>query len=105
MDLQEALRNTDSVVRDEDSRLLRLRILMLEHENDDLQEQLALGDDRMDNLEQDCDDLRLRLEQAQEDATRRENEGRLLNRELNNVKVFLLTSKLLCVRLTIPRLN
>lgn len=86
-DLQEALRNTNSIVRDEDSRLLRLRILMLEHENDDLNEQLALGDDRIDNLEQDCEDLRWQLEQAQEDATRRETEGRLLKREINNVKV------------------
>ena len=102
---QEALRNTDSIVRDEDSRRLRLRIVMLENENNDLHEQLALGDDRIDLLEQECEDTRLRLDQALEDAARRESEGRLLTRDLNNVKVCQLSCSSLRRVLIICRLN
>lgn len=60
---------------------------MLENENDDLHEQLALGDDRIELLEQEGDELRSYLESAQEDASRFENELRVQTRELNNVKV------------------
>jgi hypothetical protein len=49
---QETLRSTDMIIKDEGARRLRLQILMLENENDDLHEQLALGDDRIDVLEQ-----------------------------------------------------
>lgn len=60
---------------------------MLENENDDLHEQLALGDDRIELLEQEGDELRSYLESAQENASRFENELRVQTRELNNMKV------------------
>jgi hypothetical protein len=84
---QESLRNADLIVKDEGARRLRLRILMLENENDDLHEQLELGDDRNDSLEQEIGDLRAQLERTQEDASRHENELKLQTRELNNIKV------------------
>jgi hypothetical protein len=87
MAYQESLRNADLIVKDEGARRLRLRVLMLENENDDLHEQLALGDDRIELLEQEGDELRSYLESAQEDASRFENELRVQTRELNNVKV------------------
>jgi hypothetical protein len=87
MAYQESLRNADLIVKDEGARRLRLRVLMLENENDDLHEQLALGDDRIELLEQEGDELRSYLESAQENASRFENELRVQTRELNNMKV------------------
>jgi hypothetical protein len=87
MAYQETLRNTDIIIKDEGARRLRLRILMLENENDDLHEQLALGDDRIDVLEQESEELRGQLGQAQEDVCRQEAELRTQARELQNVKV------------------
>jgi len=52
-----------------------------------LHEQLALGDDRIELLEQEGDELRSYLESAQEDASRFETELRVQTRELNNMKV------------------
>lgn len=87
MAYQEALLKTDLIVKDESARRLRLRILLLENENDELHEQLALADDRIDALEQEGEDLRIHLEETQEDARRHESELRLQARELNNLKV------------------
>lgn len=88
MAYEDALRNTDLIIRDEGARRLRLRILMLENENDDLHEQLALGDDRIDKLEQEDEELRLALIQAQEDCTRQEADLRVQAREVSNLKVY-----------------
>ena len=87
MAYQETLRNTDIIIKDEGARRLRLRILMLENENDDLYEQLALGDDRIDALEQEREELRGQLQQALEDVSRQETEIRTQTRELQNLKV------------------
>jgi chromosome segregation ATPase len=87
MAYQETLRNTDIIIKDEGARRLRLRILMLENENDDLHEQLALGDDRIDALEQEREELRGQLQQALEDVSRQETEIRTQTRELQNLKV------------------
>jgi chromosome segregation ATPase len=81
------LRNVELIIKDEGARRLRLRILMLENENDDLHEQLALGDDRIDVLEQENQEIRSQLDRAQEDVLRQENELRTQSRELNNLKV------------------
>jgi hypothetical protein len=87
MAYQETLRNTDIIIKDEGARRLRLRILMLENENDDLHEQLALGDDRIDVLEQESEELRGQLQQALEDVSRQETETRTQARDLQNLKV------------------
>jgi chromosome segregation ATPase len=87
MAYRETLRNAELIIKDEGSRRLRLRILMLENENDDLHEQLALGDDRIDVLEQENQEIRSQLDRAQEDVLRQENELRTQSRELNNLKV------------------
>lgn len=89
MAYEETLRNADLIIKDEGVRRLRLRILMLENENDDLHEQLALGDDRVDALEQESDELRTQLEQAQQSLSRQENELRAQARELNNLRAEL----------------
>jgi uncharacterized coiled-coil DUF342 family protein len=89
MAYQETLRNVDLIIKDEGARRLRLRILLLENENDDLHEQLALADDRIDGLEQEGDEVRTELENSREDLQRQEAELRSQTRELNNLKVSL----------------
>ncbi|RAL59355.1 hypothetical protein DID88_006845 [Monilinia fructigena] len=86
---QEALQNTELIVKDEASRRLRLQILLLENENDDMHAQLAAGEDRMDGLEEGNEDLQARLDQAEEDAKKMEAEMRVQTRELKNVKAEL----------------
>jgi chromosome segregation ATPase len=92
MAYQETLRNGDLIIKDEGARRLRLRILLLENENDDLHEQLALADDRIGGLEQEGEELRAQMETAQEDTRRQELELRSQTRELNNLKVRLYCS-------------
>lgn len=87
MAYQETLRNADMIIKDEGARRLRLRIIMLENENDELHEQLALGDDRIDALEQEGEELRGQLGHAQEDLCQQEAELRIQARELQNLKV------------------
>jgi chromosome segregation ATPase len=92
MTYQETLRNAELIIKDEGARRLRLRIFMLENENNDLHEQLALGDDRIDVLEQEGQELRGQLDHAQEDVLRQENELRTQARELNNLKVGVIST-------------
>lgn len=75
------------MIQEEAARNLRLRILLLESENDELHTQLALGDDRIDTLEQDMEELRGQLSYAEEEARRQEGELRVQDRDLSNLKV------------------
>ncbi|CAL3971351.1 unnamed protein product [Diplocarpon coronariae] len=86
---QENLQRTDMIIKDEGARRLRIRILLLENENDELHEQLALGDDRNDLLEQSAEELRRKLSDTQEEIRRQEVELRVQGRELNNMKAEL----------------
>lgn len=86
---QVATHNTEFIIKDEGARRLRLRILLLENENDDLHEQLALADERVDTLEQEGDELQAELDTSREESQRREVELRSQARELNNLKVRL----------------
>ena len=81
------LHNADSITKDEGTRRLRLQIWLLEDENDELHEELALDDDRIEALEQDSEDLRTQLEHALEEASRHESALRVQTRELNIMKV------------------
>lgn len=83
---KETLRNTDLIIKDEGARRLRLRILMLETENDELHEQLSAGDDRIDVLEQDSEDLSAQLANAQEQIAQLEAQIRTQTREMSNLK-------------------
>tara|TARA_R110002060_G_scaffold61994_7_gene71413 strand:- start:614 stop:838 length:225 start_codon:yes stop_codon:yes gene_type:complete len=60
---------------------------MLENENDELHEQLAVADDRNDLLEETAGDLRDQLSDSQELVQRQEAEFRVQSKELNNMKV------------------
>ncbi|RFU28703.1 hypothetical protein B7463_g7636, partial [Scytalidium lignicola] len=89
LEYQESLRNADKIVQDEGARRLRLQILLLENENDDLHEQLALDDDRIDSLEEETERLQLDLQSAQDYSSHYSNELRLKERELNSLKIEL----------------
>lgn len=84
---QENLLKTEAIVKDESARRLRLRILLLEGENDELHEQLGLADDRIDMLEQEGEELRAQSEETQENMRKQESELRVQTRELSNLKV------------------
>jgi len=86
---QEAIRKSDFIIQDEGARRLRLQIHLLENENDELHEQLAIEDDRIDELEQDCAELQRQVEQAESTSHRYETELRVKARELTNLKVQL----------------
>jgi predicted nucleic acid-binding Zn-ribbon protein len=83
------LRKTDLIIKDENARRLRLKILLLENENADLRGQLVSADDRIDGLEQEGDDVRAELDNTREDLQRQEAESRSQARELNILKVCL----------------
>ncbi|CAG8949856.1 hypothetical protein HYFRA_00004183 [Hymenoscyphus fraxineus] len=87
MAYQEAFHKADLIVKDEGARRLRLDILLLRHENEDLQEELALESDRIDLLETEGDSLRAQVEAAEEEARRYESELRVQTREVNNLRV------------------
>jgi hypothetical protein len=86
---QEAIRKSNFILQDEGTRRLRLQILLLEHENDELHEQLAVEDDRIDELEQDCVELQRQVEQAEYTSHQYEMELRVKARDLSNAKVRL----------------
>jgi uncharacterized protein YutD len=88
---QETIRKSDFIIQDEAARRLRLRILLLEDENDELHEQLAIEDDRVVELEQGCAELQRQVEQAETTSHRYEAELRTKARELSNLKVLLQT--------------
>jgi chromosome segregation ATPase len=100
---QDALRSADLIIKDESARRLRLRILLLENENDNLHEQLGLSDDRIDGLEQEGEELRAQLESTQEALHQQQNELWAQTRELSNVKVPALSSCRWLFLLTICR--
>ena len=87
MSYKEAVCGAEAVVKDESERRLRLQILMLENENDDLTEQLGKADDQIDALALESDEMRAQLENAQADASRQENDLKSQARELSNIKV------------------
>lgn len=81
------MRNIDRILADEDARRLRLRVILLEDDIDELNEQLVHEDERMEVLEQERDALQHQVDQYDVDARRSENEIRVRGRELNNLKV------------------
>jgi hypothetical protein len=86
---EQSLRNSDLIVKEEGARRLRLQILLLEDENDELHEHLAVQDDSIDRLELERAELQVQLDHADAESRHYEGELRLQARELNNLKVRL----------------
>ena len=77
----------DILCKEEVTRQSRLRILLLENENDDLHQQLAQDDSRIDSLECGTQELLNKVENLQADLLAANAELRIRNRELDNLKV------------------
>ncbi|KAI9769501.1 MAG: hypothetical protein M1840_003978 [Geoglossum simile] len=82
-------RKNDLLFQLEEARQLRLRILLLEDENDDLHDQLAQEDDRADTLEKEKEELQERVSEALRDLALAQAELRSKDRELDNAKAEL----------------
>jgi predicted RNase H-like nuclease (RuvC/YqgF family) len=87
-----AVRKVDSTCFKESARQLRLRVLLLEDENDDLHDQLAQEDERMDQLEKSTEELQETITSLESEAKRTQGILRLKTREVENMQVSHLES-------------
>lgn len=84
---QGSLQKSILILKDEDARRLRLRVLLLEDKNKGLYEQLAIENGRIDVLEYDRANLQKLLVRFEADLVGRDNEVRKQAREVNDLKV------------------
>ena len=84
----QALHGTESILQTEDLRRSKLQILLLEHDNYDLHQQLVLEEDRAERLEQEAELLKGQLSSMQEDARQCDADLRARLRELHTLKVI-----------------
>jgi len=85
--LARSIHDVETVSKDEVMRKLRLQILLLEDENQDLHEQLLSEEEHADQLEQDLEDALARSDGLEEEAQRATNELRSKARELDIKRV------------------
>lgn len=85
---EKACRQVELACESENARRLRLQTLLLEDENDELHNQLAEGDERIDELERCVTDIQEDLEAAVGDSDAVQGELRVKNREIENLKVI-----------------
>lgn len=86
---ERSIRALQAVSKDEDIRKLRLQLLLLEDENEELHEQLGSEEAKSGNLESDLDEALVALEQAETEAREVGQELRVQLRELDNVRAEL----------------
>ncbi|KAG5983997.1 hypothetical protein E4U55_006509 [Claviceps digitariae] len=82
---QEALHKTESITRDEEARLLRLRMLTIRDENADLRDEIGQRNFKISALKRDTDQLRLDLTDSQK--TVREQDARLKKQDIDMVNL------------------
>ncbi|KAI9762553.1 MAG: 2' O-ribose methyltransferase [Chaenotheca gracillima] len=76
----------ETILQDENARKLRLHILLLEDENDDLHEQLTQNDDHVDVLEGELGERQERLVELEFELRRAQSDARSKTRELEGAK-------------------
>ncbi|KAI1140547.1 hypothetical protein F5Y05DRAFT_378798 [Hypoxylon sp. FL0543] len=81
--------NTELLVKDEDVRRLRLRILMLRDENTSLRDQIAQNNDTNAKLTAQCDGLSAQIEAKMDVIRSQEKQLRKQEREYSNLKAEL----------------
>ena len=82
-----SLASEEIIHKEEDSRRLRVRLLIQEEANDGLQDRLAMTDDRIYELEEARSDLQAQLEQVEGVAHQIEADLRAKGREIDTLKV------------------
>ncbi|OTB09939.1 hypothetical protein K445DRAFT_323467, partial [Daldinia sp. EC12] len=81
--------NTELLIKDEDVRRLRVRILMLRDENTSLRDQIALNNDTNTKLSAQCNDLSTQIEAKMDVIRSQEKQLRKQEREYKNLKAEL----------------
>lgn len=79
--------HSDLLIKDEDVRRLKLRILMLRDENTSLRDQITQNDDTNTILVTKCDDLSAQLEARMEVVRLQEKQLRKQEREFSSLNV------------------
>lgn len=79
---------TEILIKDEDVRRLRLRILMLRDENTSLRDQIAHNNDTTTKLTAHCDGLSAQIEAKMDVIRSQEQQLRKQEREYSNLKVY-----------------
>ncbi|KAI9724947.1 MAG: hypothetical protein M1812_000223 [Candelaria pacifica] len=86
---EQSMQRVDISYKEEEARQLRVGILLLEDENDDLHDQLTQDDDRIDNLERCVDEGRERILEVETRLQCAQGELRTKTRELDVAKAEL----------------
>lgn len=84
---EKTLHQTNAICSEERGRHLRMQILLLEDENDQLQEQLAQAEDRVDELQQLGDEREVQLNDAHDSLDSAQSNLRLKTREIETLTV------------------
>lgn len=85
---QHGASKSDLLVKDEDVRRLKLRILMLRDENTTLRDRISQNRDENTRLAAQCEGISAELEAKIEAARAQEKQLRKQERELSNLKVL-----------------
>jgi uncharacterized protein Yka (UPF0111/DUF47 family) len=84
---EKALRLNDRIYEEEKARRLRLNILLLEDENDDLNAQLMQDEERIEELETNAQEVQFQVSAAEREAERLKGDLRMKLREVGHLKV------------------
>lgn len=84
---QLSLRDADAVIHEEALRRLRLRIMLLENDNRELQEHLADEQDQADYAEKETQRMEVRIQDLEDETRRCEADLRAKTREISTMKV------------------
>jgi hypothetical protein len=84
---QDALHKTESISRDEEARLLQLRLLTMRDENVSLREKLGQRDFKISTLLRDTDQIRLDLDDSKQVIRAQEARLKKQDIDMTNLKV------------------
>ena len=84
---ERALRKSDIVYEAEKSRVLRVKMVLLEYDNNDLHLYLSQADNRVDDLEKSEEELQINLQAAESSLEGVQAELRSRCREVENLRV------------------
>ncbi|MCJ1389789.1 hypothetical protein MMC18_002646 [Xylographa bjoerkii] len=108
---EKCLFQSELLYEEEKARRLRMNLILLEDDNDELQEQLLIEDRRNGDLETSLESIQSRLDAMENDAERLRGELRMKNREVETLKaelnslqgVSMDSTKLLTEKLSLTR--
>lgn len=83
---QRCLREAERICEDEKVRNLRVQVLLLEDENDELQEKIDNSNDEVEKLEESNDEMRTRLGDVEAELERLSNELKARLRDIDHYK-------------------